>query len=152
MLSMLLLSVTLALPAAENLPAPVDSVSPVEAPAPAVTPPPPGNVAKRLQRAKSRPWWSWTGIVVGLAASAVAAVVFVVGAGTQVGAIYFWIDQTETNRRQAEREFATRRARWVQWTALGLMGVGAASFFGGLIFATYALGLGNPDAQSVDDL
>ena len=42
--------------------------------------------------------------------------------------------------------------RYTQWVALGLMLGGVAVFFGGLIGATYALGLGNPEAERAEDL
>lgn len=140
-------------------------MDPVEVAAPDEAPPEvaPVDAAKDAAMAKSqspqkarpkhsRPWWSWAGIGGGLATSAVAALVTVVGVGIQVLALYFWVDQTDANRKQAERVFATNRARYTQWAALGLMIGGVAVFFGGLIGATYALGLGNPDAQRVEDL
>ena len=99
-----------------------------------------------------RPWWSWTGIAVGLSAAAVAAVVAAAGVGTQILAFYFWYDQTNADRKQAEREFATNRARVVQWTAVVLFVGGVGAFFGGLIGATYAFGFGNPMPKSAKDM
>lgn len=135
----------------------VDAAAAEEAP-----PPPPREkqfkdpaTAKKTKTKKAsrpRPWWSWAGIGTGLAIAAVAAVVAMGGVGTQVAALYFWVDQTNADRKRDEREFATTRARVVQWTAVILMVGGVAAFFGGLIGATYALGYGNQPPQSVKDL
>ena len=156
-----------AAPAAESpSAAPQAAASPAPAPEPAAAtpaptegatqPPPPPPKEKAMKKADKpkppRAWWSTWGIVAGLAVSAVAAVVFVGGVATQVLAFYFWVDQTNANRRYDERQFATSRARAVQWIALGLLGGGIAAFFGGLIGATYAFGLGNPDPKSAKDL
>ncbi len=157
-----------AAPAAESpSAAPEAAASPAPAPEPAAAtpaptegaatqPPPPPPKEKAMKKADKpkppRAWWSTWGIVAGLAVSAVAAVVFVGGVATQVLAFYFWVDQTNANRRYDERQFATSRARAVQWIALGLLGGGIAAFFGGLIGATYAFGLGNPDPKSAKDL
>jgi hypothetical protein len=130
------------------------SAAPAETPAAAapVAPPREKAVKKAEKPRPPRAWWSTWGIVAGLATSAVAAAVFVGGVATQVAAFYFWYDQTNADRRYDERQFATSRARAVQWIALGLLGGGIAAFFGGLVGATYAFGLGNPDPKSAKDL
>jgi hypothetical protein len=99
-----------------------------------------------------RPWWSWTGMGVGLTAAAAAAAVAVSGAGVQALALYFWYDQTNADRKQAEREAATLRAQVVQWIAVVMLVGGIGTFFGGLIGATYAFGFGNPEPKSAKDL
>lgn len=146
-------------PAAAETPAPAAqsaAATPAPAEGAATQPPPPPPKEKAMKKVDKpkppRAWWSTWGIVAGLAVSAVAAVVFVGGVATQVLAFYFWVDQTNANRRYDERQFATSRARAVQWIALGLLGGGIAAFFGGLIGATYAFGLGNPDPKSAKDL
>ncbi len=130
------------------------SAAPAETPAAAapVAPPREKAVKKAEKPRPPRAWWSTWGIVAGLATSAVAAVVFVGGVATQAAAFYFWYDQTNADRRYDERQFATSRARAVQWIALGLLGGAIAAFFGGLVGATYAFGLGNPDPKSAKDL
>ena len=151
---------------AADMPAPqADSASPPaspqvaspEAAAPTAAtekaPPREKEVKKGAKKPKRpRPMWSTWGIVGGLGAAAAAAAVFAGGVGVQVLAFYFWYDQTNANRPYAQREFATQRARFTQYAALGLLLGGAASFFGGLIGATYAFGLGNPDPKNVKDL
>jgi hypothetical protein len=107
---------------------------------------------KVAKRKPARAWWSHAGIVVGLSTAAVAGLVTVAGVATQALALYFWIDQGSTNRPRAEQEFASRRARWTQWTALGLMLGGVATVYGGFVLATYAFGLGNPDPTKASDL
>lgn len=148
-------------PASEAAPAPSEAApAPSEAaPAPAETAPtpvtPPREKAIKVVVKKEKPpraWWSTWGIVGGLAGSAVAALVVVGGVVMQGVALWAWYDQTNANRPYADREFATQRARIFQWIALGLLGGGIVSFFGGLIGATYAFGLGNPDPKSVKDL
>jgi hypothetical protein len=147
-------------PAAEqavSAPAPEASV-PAAAPAPsteaAPVAPPREKVVKVAEKKPKPPraWWSTWGIVAGLAGSAVAAAVVVGGVVVQGVALWAWQDQTNANRPYADRQFATQRARLLQWVALGLLAGGVVAFFGGLVGATYAFGLGNPDPKSVKDL
>jgi hypothetical protein len=122
------------------------------APAPVA---PPREKAIKVEEKKVKPpraWWSTWGIVGGLGAAAVAALVTVGGVVVQGLALWAWYDQTNASRPYADRQFATQRARLTQWLALGLLAGGIVSFFGGLIGATYAFGLGNPDPKNVKDL
>ena len=137
-------------PAATEAPAPATETAPAASP---VVPPREKEIKVAVKKEKPpRAWWSTGGILLGLGASAVAAAVTVGGVVVQGLALWAWQDQTNANRPYAERQFATQRARYTQWAALALLGGGVASFFGGLIGATYAFGLGNPDPKNVKDL
>ncbi|MEW5851892.1 MAG: hypothetical protein AB2A00_24090 [Myxococcota bacterium] len=133
-------------------PTPPPDAAPAPAPTSEAAPAPETPAPARAKAPHQRPWWSFAGILGGLTVSAVAAAVTVGGVATQALALYFWVEQTRTDGRLAERQARTERARITQWIALGLMIGGAISFFSGLIGATYALGLGNPAATRPEDV